>query len=205
MENKTCVGLLDHDFPSISSWHHVQDAADVQVKSSLGEGGSQNWFHCHHSEHHVPWLWRCWGWWQGLQPSWLSRSLTNSREWQTASWGEPSVPRFGGKTSGARIHLERGEGPMNIFSPPARWRSLDFSNGATPLSLLLLLLLCSWCAPLAARHDCGFQWFWAISQALEAAGNAWTGTHARRNAGQNVRLLYMLHRMPKRLPDRMSE
>ena len=48
------------------------------------------------------------------------------------------------------------------FSPPARWGSLDFNNGATPSpspspGLLLLTSASSHPPPLPARRDCGHQ------------------------------------------------
>ena len=65
-----------------------------------------------------------------------------------------------------------------LFSPPARWGSLDFDKGATPFlhSFLLLPSL----DPVFFLH-CG-----VTSPAPDPVGHAWT-------------------RMPERMPDRMSE
>ena len=76
-------------------------------------------------------------------------------------------------------------------SPPARWGPLEFNKGATPSSLLLLLLfpptlpLSRTFSPLfLACSSCssswrGFQLLWTVSRAPDAVEDVWTRTPYR--------------------------
>ena len=96
---------------------------------------------------------------------------------------------------------------LSSFSPPARWRFLDFNKGATPSSssspsspsLLPRRLWMQWSA---ARPEChaarsGCLDPTAISRAQEAVERAWTRT--------NRMAEYTSDTMPERMSDRISE
>ena len=99
---------------------------------------------------------------------------------------------------------------LSSFSPPARWRFLDFNTGATPSSSSSssspsspsLLPRRLWMLWSAARPEChaarsGCLDPTAISRAQEAVERAWTRT--------NRMAEYTSDTMPERMSDRISE